>query len=115
MVPQIQSGRITLLAVTSKTRSPLFPDAPTLKEALGEEYPATWFGLFAPAGVPRPIVEKIARDADRIMAEPAFRKRIYIDRAVEPAMERLEEFARFVAAERKFAEEIVRESGEQPR
>ena len=39
MVPQIQSGRITLLAVTSKSRSPLFPDAPTLKEALGEEYP----------------------------------------------------------------------------
>jgi tripartite-type tricarboxylate transporter receptor subunit TctC len=115
MVPQIQSGRITLLAVTSKARSPLFPDAPTLKEALGEEYPSTWFGLFAPAGVPRPIVDKIARDADRIMAEPAFRKRIYIDRAVEPAMERLDEFARFVAAERKFAEQIVKESGEQPR
>jgi hypothetical protein len=49
------------------------------------------------------------------MAEPAFRKRIYIDRAVEPAMERLDEFARFVAAERKFAEQIVKESGEQPR
>jgi tripartite-type tricarboxylate transporter receptor subunit TctC len=115
MVPQIQSGRITLLAVTSKARSPLFPDAPTLKEALGEEYPSTWFGLFAPAGVPRPIVEKIARDAHRVMAEPAFQKRIYIDRAVEPAMERLDVFARFVAAERKFAEQIVRESGEQPR
>ena len=40
---------------------------------------------------------------------------MYIDRAVEPAMERLDEFARFVSAERKFAEEIVRESGEQPR
>ena len=115
MVPQIQSGRITLLAVTSKTRSPLFPDAPTLKESLGEEYPSTWFGLFAPAGVPRPIVEKIARDADRVMAEPAFRKRIYTDRAVEPAPERLDDFARFIAAERRLAAQIVKESGEQPK
>jgi tripartite-type tricarboxylate transporter receptor subunit TctC len=115
MVPQIQSGRITLLAVNSNSRSPLFPDAPTLKEAYGDDAPPTWFGLFAPAGVPRPIVEKIARDADRIMAEPAFRKRIYTDRAVEPALERLEEFARFIAAERKIAQQIVQDSGEQPK
>ena len=53
--------------------------------APGEEFPTTWFGLFTQAGVPRPIVEKIARDVDRIMAEPAFRKRMYTDRGVEPA------------------------------
>ncbi|MBX9843680.1 MAG: tripartite tricarboxylate transporter substrate binding protein [Xanthobacteraceae bacterium] len=115
MVPQIQSGRITLLAVNSNARSPLFPDAPTLKEAYGDDAPPTWFGLFTPAGVPRPIVEKIARDADRIMAEPAFRKRIYTDRAVEPALERLDDFARFIAAERKIARQIVQDSGEQPK
>ena len=115
MVPQIQSGRITLLAVTSKTRSPLFPDAPTLKEAYGEEYPSTWFGLFSPVGVPRPIVEKIARDADRIMAEPAFRKRMYTDRAVEPASERVDEFARYIGEERKLARQIVKESGVEPK
>lgn len=115
MVPQIQSGRITLLAVNSKSRSPLFPDAPTLKQAYGDDAPPTWFGLFTPSGVPRPIVEKIARDADRIMAEPAFRKRIYTDRAVEPALERLDDFARFIAAERKVAEQIVKDSGEQPK
>ena len=115
MVPQIQSGRITLLAVNSNSRSPLFPDAPTLKEAYGEDAPPTWFGLFTQAGVPRPIVEKIARDAHRIMAEPAFRKRIYTDRAVEPALERLDDFARFIAAERKVAQQIVQDSGEQPK
>jgi tripartite-type tricarboxylate transporter receptor subunit TctC len=115
MVPQIQSGRITLLAVNSRSRSPLFPDAPTLKEAYGDDAPPTWFGLFTPAGVPRPIAEKIARDAHRIMAEPAFRKRIYTDRAVEPALERLDDFARFIAAERKIAQQIVKDSGEQPK
>ena len=76
MMPQLQSGRITLLAVNSTARTPLFPDVPTLAEARpGAEFPTTWFGLFTQAGVPRPIVEKIAADVDRIMAEPAFRKR----------------------------------------
>jgi tripartite-type tricarboxylate transporter receptor subunit TctC len=115
MVPQLQSGRITPLAVVANSRSPLFPDVPTLKEARGEHYPPTWFGLFTQAGVPRPIVDKIARDADRIMAQPAFRQRIYIERGVEPALERTDEFARFIADERKFAQQIVKASGEEPK
>jgi len=97
MVAQLQSGRITPLAVVAKDRSPLFPDVPTLAQARpGAGFPTSWFGLFTQTGVPRPIVEKIAADVDRIMADPAFRKRMYTDRAVEPASERLEAFARFI-------------------
>jgi len=48
-------------AVVANARSPLFPDVPTLKEARGEQYPPTWFGLFTQGSVPRPIVDKIAR------------------------------------------------------
>src|SRR5260221_702740 len=109
MVPQLQSGRIVPLAVVANSRSPLFPDVPTLKEARGEQYPPTWFGLFTQGSVPRPIVDKIARDADRIMAQPHFRQRIYIERGVEPALERTDEFARFIAEERKLAQQIVQE------
>lgn len=115
MVPQLQSGRIMPLAVVANSRSPLFPDVPTLKEVRGEDFPATWFGLFTQTGVPRPIAEKIARDFDRIMADPAYRKRMYADRGVEPAAERLEAFADFIRKERKLAEQIVKESGEQPK
>jgi tripartite-type tricarboxylate transporter receptor subunit TctC len=116
MVPQIQSGRFTAIAVNSKARSPLFPEIPTLAELRpSDDYPPTWFGMFAPAGVPRPVLEKVARDVKRITSDPVFRKRMYIDRAVEPAGETLDEFARFIRAERKVAERIVRESGEQPR
>ena len=115
MVPQLQAGRIVPLAVVANDRSPLFPDVPTLKEVRGEHYPPTWFGLFTQAAVPRPIVDKIARDVDRIMAEPNFRQRIYIERGVEPAPERTDEFARFIAEERKLAERIVKESGEPPK
>jgi tripartite-type tricarboxylate transporter receptor subunit TctC len=89
---------------------------PTLKEIRpGDEFQTTWFGLFTQTGVPRAIVEKIAADVDRIMAEPAFRKRIYTDRGVEPASERLEAFARFVREERKIAKDTVKESGQEPR
>jgi tripartite-type tricarboxylate transporter receptor subunit TctC len=116
MVPLLQSGRITPLAVVSNSRSPLFPNVPTLKEIRpGDEFPTTWFGLFTQAGVPRPIVEKVAADVDRIMAEPAFRKRVYTDRGVEPAAERLDVFAKFVRDERVFAQKIVKESGLEPR
>jgi tripartite-type tricarboxylate transporter receptor subunit TctC len=116
MVALLQSGRITPLAVVANARSPLFPAVPTLEEVRpGAQFPPTWFGLFTQTGVPRPIVEKVAHDADRIMAEPAFRKRMYTDRGVEPAGERLDDFAQFVAKERKTAREIVKESGWEPK
>jgi len=112
MVPQLQSGHITGLVVTGKTRSPLFPDIPTLAEARnGENYPSTWFGLFAPAGTPKPIVTRLATEVERIVAARDFRQRMFIDRGVEPATMKLDEFARFIRDERKNSERIVRESG----
>ena len=116
MVSQLQSGRITPLAVVAKDRSPLFPDVPTLEQARpGADFPTTWFGLFTQAGVPRPIVEKISAEIDRIMADPAFRKRMYTDRAVEPAPERLDVFAKFIRDERKLAQQMVKDSGIEPK
>ncbi|MCX7314729.1 MAG: tripartite tricarboxylate transporter substrate binding protein [Alphaproteobacteria bacterium] len=116
MVPLLQSGRITPLAVVAPSRSPLFPDVPTLEQARpGWGFPTTWFGLFAPTGVPRAIVEKVAAEVDRIIADPAFSKRMFIERGVEPASERLDVFAKFVRDERKFAQEIVEESGLEPK
>jgi len=112
MVPQLQSGHITALVVTGKTRSPLFPDIPTLAEVRGgENYPATWFGLFAPAGTPKPIVARLAHEVARIVDDRDFRQRMYIDRAVEPSGVKLDEFARFIRDERETAERMVRESG----
>jgi tripartite-type tricarboxylate transporter receptor subunit TctC len=115
MVPQLQSGRFTALAVTGKSRASLFPDVPTIIEVRGEAYPATWFGVFTQAAVPRPIAEKIAADVQRVISQPHFRQRIFIERGVEPAVEKLDDFARFIREERKVAERIVRESGEQPK
>jgi len=115
MIPQLQSGRIKALAIVSKTRSPLFPDVPTFAQAgVGDDYPPTWFGLFAPVGTPRPIVVKIATEVARIIERRDFLQRIYIDRGIEPAAVRLAEFARFIAQERSIATRMVKESGLQP-
>jgi tripartite-type tricarboxylate transporter receptor subunit TctC len=114
MIPHLQSGRIVALAVNAKTRSPLVPDVPTFAEAYGEDYAQTWFGLFAPAGTPAPILAKIARDVSRIVEEPGFRRRMFFERGVEPARERLADFARFIGEDRKVAARIVAESGMQP-
>jgi tripartite-type tricarboxylate transporter receptor subunit TctC len=115
MIPQLQSGHITGLVVTGKTRSPLFPDIPTLAEARsGEHYPSTWFGLFAPAGTPTPILARLAAEVERIVGVRDFQQRMFIDRGVEPAAMKLDEFARFIRDERKISERIVKESGLQP-
>ena len=110
MVPQIQAGLITVIAVNSKTRSPLFPDVPTFAEARsGEHYPSSWFGLFAPVGTPRPITEKLANEIARIVEDREFRQRMYIARAIEPMGMKHEDFARFIREDRKIAERIVKE------
>lgn len=115
MIPQLQSGRITALAVMSNARAPLFPDVPTLAEVRsGEHYPPTWFGLFTPAGTPRPIVQKLAGELSRIVGRPEFRQRMFFDRAVEPGSGVLSQFADFIAEDRKFAKRIVQESGLKP-
>ena len=111
MIAQLQSGHIVGIAVNSKQRSPLFPDIPTLSEVRGEEYPMTWFGLFAPAGTPKPILAKLANEVTRIIEAADFRQRMFTDRGVEPAAKRLDEYARFIRTERTMAEQIAKEAG----
>jgi tripartite-type tricarboxylate transporter receptor subunit TctC len=114
MVPTLRAGKITALAINSSSRSPLFPEIPTLKEATGENYPQSWFGLFAPAGTPKQIVAKLNKEVGAITSDPAFIKKMYIERAVERAVDTPDAFARFIREDRATALRIVKESGVQP-
>ena len=114
MLPQIRAGHITGIALNAYERSPLFPDIPTLKEATGEDVPPTWFGLFAPAGTPQPIVRKVHAEVARITGNPAWKQKNFIDRAIEYAVTDTASFARFVAESRRRAGEIAKEAGVQP-
>jgi tripartite-type tricarboxylate transporter receptor subunit TctC len=114
MVSVLQAGKVTALAVNSNVRSPLFPAVPTLKEATGENYPQSWFGLFAPAGTPKLIIAKVHKEVVAITSDPGFKQKMYIERAVENAVDAPENFARFILADREIARRIAKESGAEP-
>lgn len=74
---QIKGGSVRALAVTSKARSPLLPDVPTVEEAGVPGYTYyTWFGLWAPKKTPRPIIAKLHAELVKAVAAPAVRARI---------------------------------------
>jgi tripartite-type tricarboxylate transporter receptor subunit TctC len=114
MLAQVRSGHITGIALSANARSPLFPDMPTLLEASGEDYPVTWFGLFAPAGTPRPIIDRVHAEVVRITGNPAFKQKNYVERAIEYGVNTPEEFAQFLIKTRAVAAQIAKESGQEP-
>ena len=70
-LPLADSGKVRVLGVTSKTRSPAAPDVPTLAEAGVPGYDATaWFGLFVPAGTPADVVDKLSATARQAVHDP---------------------------------------------
>jgi tripartite-type tricarboxylate transporter receptor subunit TctC len=74
--PLIKSGRMRALAVLTDQRFPLMPQVPTMKEAGYPDFNVVaWFGLFAPAGTPRPLVDRLNREILAILSKPEFRER----------------------------------------
>ncbi len=114
-ISHLQAGTMRGLAVDGVQRSPLFPDIPTLAE-LGYRGNLTrvYFGLVAPAGTPKAIVDKIREDVARIGNDPVFRQKQLIDRALEPILSTPEEFARFLVEDRATSGRVVKEAGLQP-
>lgn len=77
-MPYIQSGKFRALAVTSAERVPELPNVPTMKEAgINDMVVTAWFGLFAPAGTPAPIVDKLAGATQAVLAMPEVQKRFH--------------------------------------
>ena len=73
-LPQIQQGRLRALAYGGTRRSSSLPDVPTFPEAGVEGFTTGgWFGWFVPAGTPRPVIDRIAADASRLITTPEFR------------------------------------------
>ena len=73
----VRSGKLRLLGIGSPKRSPLFPDAPTLDEAGLKGFDAdSWFGFYAPSGVPADVVARLNREINRVLQTPAVKDRI---------------------------------------
>jgi len=110
-LPFVKSGKLRVLAVTSKMRSPTVPDLPTLDEAALKGYELTgWNGLFVPRGTPRVIVNQLHAETVKALAARDVKERLAAMSA-EPGGESPEKFAVFVKAEiRKWAK-IAKEAG----
>ena len=71
MAATIEDGRVKALGTSGKVRSPILPNVPTIAEAGIPEYNATiWIGVMVPAGTPKPIVELLNREINKILARP---------------------------------------------
>ncbi|MEN9774033.1 MAG: hypothetical protein RL322_1103 [Pseudomonadota bacterium] len=74
-LPQVRAGKLKPLAVTTANRSPLFPDVPTTREALQPGFTLdAWYGLLAPAGTPKAVVDRLNTELRAVLADPAVRK-----------------------------------------
>jgi tripartite-type tricarboxylate transporter receptor subunit TctC len=110
--PQAQAGAIRALAVTSAKRVASAPDLPTIGETLNGFSVSGWQGLFAPAGTPRPIVDRLASEVKRIFELPEVAGALR-NAGGEPAPMTPEQFADFIAGERPKWQAVVKASGVQ--
>jgi tripartite-type tricarboxylate transporter receptor subunit TctC len=110
----IKGGKLRALAVSSAKRNPTLPDVPTTGEAgvKGADSPL-WFGLWAPAGTPGPVVQKISADVRRALADPGVKEKLLAlgndGMDMSPA-----EFAKFVREEIDTYQKVIKAAGIKP-
>lgn len=107
-LPHVKSGRLHALGVTSAQRAPALPETPTIAESgvPGYEY-GTWYGLLAPAGSPRTIVEKLSRATAEVLASPKTVDR-YVGQGLTPVPSTPARFAAHLKSEIEKWTKVVR-------
>ncbi|WP_233237434.1 tripartite tricarboxylate transporter substrate binding protein [Bordetella sp. LUAb4] len=109
VLPHIKAGKLRALAVTTARRSDALPDVPTLAEAGLPGFDiGTWFGVFAPAATPKPVLERLSSEVEKVTASPEFKQRM-VAAGAEQMNETPAQFGQRIADEtRKFAK-LVKE------
>ncbi|MBV9189966.1 MAG: tripartite tricarboxylate transporter substrate binding protein [Betaproteobacteria bacterium] len=111
LTPHIQAGKLRALAVTGKKRSALLPDVPTLRESGLPEYEAgSWYGIEAPTGTPRPIIDQLNALIVKALRQPDVAKRLAAEGA-DVIGSTPEEFGAHIRAENERVGKIVRAAG----
>jgi tripartite-type tricarboxylate transporter receptor subunit TctC len=114
MLPQIHSGRLKILGVGSARRVPALPDVPTISEAGVPGYEATnWWGIIAPAGTPRPVIDRLHKELSVILATSETKKRFETEGG-EAVQMSPEDFGKFIVAETAKWAKVVKEAGIKP-
>ena len=108
---QMRAGRVKALAVTTAKRSALAPELPTIAESGLPGFDiSTWFGVFAPGGTPRDIVERLHAEFVKALADPAVRETM-LKLGAEPVGNTPAEFAAYIQSEARKYAEVIKASG----
>jgi tripartite-type tricarboxylate transporter receptor subunit TctC len=111
VLPHITSGKLRALAVTSKTRSPLLPNVPTVAELGYPQFESTaWWALFGPAKLPEGVTKKLRSDTEKVAQSAAFKERLG-NLGVQPNTDFKESLANFQTSEIAKWARVVRDSG----
>ena len=109
--PHIKAGKLRALALVAPQRSSVLPDVPTVAEAgLPRFEVTTWYGILAPAGTPRPVVERLKGELGKIMHSSELKERLEA-LATDPMTSTPEQFADLIRREIAKWREVVREAG----
>jgi tripartite-type tricarboxylate transporter receptor subunit TctC len=106
----VRSGRLRVLATTGATRSPTFPNVPTLKEAGVDVVASAWFGLFVPAGTPAAVVERLHQATAAAVKSPTLREKLAAQ-GDEVKVEGPARFQAFQAAELEKWQRVITSTG----
>jgi tripartite-type tricarboxylate transporter receptor subunit TctC len=114
VLPHVKSGKLKALAVTTPARSPLTPDLPTVSEAGVSGYEvAVWFGIAAPGGTPRPIVDKLNAEIVKILHMPDVREK-FSAQGVDAVGSTVEQFQAHLQTQRTMWAKVVKDAGVTP-
>jgi tripartite-type tricarboxylate transporter receptor subunit TctC len=115
VTPLLKSGTAKILAVSSAKRAGGAPDIPTVAEAIGDPHfdLTLWQGVFAPAGTPTPIVDRLNTEINKILASPDMQKKLR-DAGADVRISSREQFAAFTKAESAKYLQIIKDSGVKP-
>jgi tripartite-type tricarboxylate transporter receptor subunit TctC len=109
--PPWKDGRVKMLAINSAKRLASLPEMPTVSESGVPGFEGrAWFGLFAPAGTPRQIVDKLNAEVVRMLTGPEFREKTLVPQFFEPITGTSEEFGRFIAGEEQKWGKVLRDA-----
>jgi tripartite-type tricarboxylate transporter receptor subunit TctC len=113
VISQIKAGKMSALALVNNIRSPQLPDVPTLTDTGYKGAPSsTWYGLFAPAGTPKAIIDKLNAEIVRVVSDKAFQEKYIIARSLVPALNKPDQFAAEIKAESAVAKDVMKASGQ---
>jgi len=109
-LPMAREGKIRAIAVTTAKRSNAAPEIPTVGETVPGFEATTWFAMFAPANTPRPVIDRLQSEVQRVYRLPEVQERLKT-LGLEAILSSPEELARYQASEIAKWAKVVKDSG----